>query len=407
MRLVSVETTPNPNSMKLNFDTSLGAAITYTTTKVGNCPEFVERLLEIAELRSIFVCGDFITLNKDPRADWRAVLDKATLILSGKQNSATMTVAAPHDSSASTAATSTSSTSPTKDVAAGAQTSSFVVSNGTAVFSESEGQVHVFVQTFRGIPIQVKVVDSQGEDRISLGQRFNDVASSVQLETGANFLLERYWADHGLRYGSRIEVANELAEELQGIFDGAALERVKTKAVGHAEVLALSLETIMEWLQHDDWHRRLNAVFELGSSVESIPLLINSLQDPHPQVRRMTAAALGATGSDLVVQPLCDVLINDPSPGVRRTAGDALSDIAAIAAQDAICKALADPNKLVRWRAARFLFELGSKEALPFLEKAVQDSAFEVQLEVNAAIHRISDGLETMSPAWKRIVGDN
>jgi HEAT repeat protein len=89
---------------------------------------------------------------------------------------------------------------------------------------------------------------------------------------------------------------------------------------------------------------------------------------------------------------------------VRRTAGDALSDIGDVAAQPAICRALRDSNKLVRWRAARFLSDVGTQDALPFLEQAADDPEFEVRLEIEAAMQRIRGGSEGIGPAWKRIV---
>ena len=41
-------------------------------------------------------------------------------------------------------------------------------------------------------------------------------------------------------------------------------------------------------------------------------------------------------------------------------------------------EALADPNKLVRWRAARFLYEAGDDTAIEALRVAQEDPEFEV-----------------------------
>jgi HEAT repeat protein len=155
--------------------------------------------------------------------------------------------------------------------------------------------------------------------------------------------------------------------------------------------------------QNDDWRRRLAAVTELSRLADAVPLLARALSDEHPQVRRLAAAALGASGDAGAVEPLCTALLNDDSVGVRRTAGDALSDIGDVAAQTAMCQALSDANKLVRWRAARFLFDVGDEAALTFLERALNDEAFEVRLEVQSAIDRIRGGGEGAEPMWKRI----
>lgn len=355
MRLLSVETTPNPNSMKLNVDQQLGAPITYTRDQADGCPAFVRRLLDIAGVQSVFACGNFVTVNKDPRLNWSAILDKATAVFNSDSEAAEPTKAKAQDSSAA----------------------------GT------DGQVQVFVQTFRGIPIQVKVVDRDGETRLSLGERFNDTALLIQEKTGADYLAERYWADKGHRYGTRDEVAQQVVAEIIGTLDKPP---------------APTKETLLDWLKESDWHTRFLAVQELSSSDDHIPVLAAALKDEHPQVRRLAAAALGSFGNSDAVEPLCQAMLEDVSVGVRRTAGDALSDIGDVAAQPAICKALADPNKLVRWRAARFLSDVGTEDAIPFLQKAADDPEFEVRLEVRAAIDRITGGAQGLGPAWKRIV---
>ena len=359
--------------MKLNLDEKLGSTITYTTENISDAPEFARELIAIDGVKSIFVCNDFITLNRDPRSDWRSILEKATALFQS-----------PGQVAAGSAVNENA-----------AQRQAF----------EKEGSVHVLVQTFKGIPIQVKVADSEGETRISLGERFNEAAQTIQNETGSDFLKERYWADHGVRYGPRAEIAEEVAQELRGIYDDDALKRARAKAIGASEEqTTVPFETILEWLEDPDWHRRMSAIQELKASEETVPLLTKALRDENPQVRRLAAAALGTTGSIDAIPALCEAVLNDPSIGVRRTAGDALSDIGDPLAQPAMCLALSDSNKLVRWRAARFLFDAGTDEALTYLEQASNDSEFEVRLEVEAAIERIQGGLQGIGPAWRRIV---
>ncbi len=372
MRLISIETTPNPNSMKLNLDESVGETVTYTKEQRLGCSEDVAKLLDIEGVKSVFVCNDFITLNRDPRADWKHILADVTNAFSGA------------DSGGQAAAEQRQA-------------------------AEKLCQVAVLVQTFRGIPIQVKVTDGEVEKRVALDARFNDAAQLIQAESGADYLKERYWADRGIRYGSSEEIAAEVADEIQGTIDAKELERLVAQALGRAvdAVPQRSLENLKSDLESDEWHRRLLAVQELGSRENAVPLLIKSLADENHQVRRMAAAALGASGSETAVEPLTETLINDPSVGVRRTAGDALSDLGSVSAQPAVCEALCDSNKLVRWRAARFLADVGTKEALPYLRNASADSEFEVRLEIEAAIERISGGKEGSMPAWKKILKES
>lgn len=374
MQLVSVETTPNPNSMKLNLSEKVSATKTYSKEDGSDAPEFVVQLLAIEGVKNIFACNDFLTLNRDPRADWQPLLEKAAEVFRVDADKETVS------------------------------TGSNSVSQNERADFEAEGQVHVLVQTFKRIPIQVKVVDKDGESRVSLGERFNAAAMDVVNATGADFLKERYWADHGVRYGDRAEIANEVAEELQGTFTSNMLERLRVSASSGQEMETTSHSIILEWLVDADWRKRLAGVQELKASEETIPLLVRALKDENPQVRRLAAAALGTTGSIDGLPALCDAVLNDPHVGVRRTAGDALSDIGDPVAEPAMCEALSDSNKLVRWRAARFLFDVGTKQALPFLQAAVNDKEFEVRLEVEAALERIREGATGIGPAWKRIV---
>ena len=275
----------------------------------------------------------FHHFEQDPRADWKPILQAAAQALTG-QIASTSPADEPHQADA--------------------------------------GKNQVFVQTFRGVPIQVKVVDANGESRVSLGELFNAAAKSIQQETGADFLKERYWADYGLRYGDREQIAKDVAAELQAGMDDAAVEWMKGNAVSSME--------------------------------ESVGQLLVALKDSNSQVRRLAAAALGATGNADAVEPLCAAFLNDTSIAVRRTAGDALSDIGDRRAEPAGCEALKDPNKLVRWRAARLLSEIGTTESIPHLERAAEDEAFEVKLESEAAIERIRSGRGALGPAWRRIV---
>ncbi len=355
--------------MKLNLVTSVeGKPSTFTTQNSDGCPPTFIKLLEIAGVQSIFVCNDFVTVNRNPTSDWQPILDAANRCLSGSE-------AVEEASSQRHAA-------------------------------EKDGQVSVYVQTFRNIPIQVKVVGGNEEHRLSLGVRFNEVAMRIQDATGSDFLKERYWAEAGVRYGTVVEVAQEVFEEITGVINEKALVELELKALGQTvpNVVLPSQDVLREQLHSPDWSVRLKAVQDMGTSEPVLPLLVSALKDEHHQVRRLAAAALGATGSAAAVQPLCQALLSDSSVGVKRTAGDALSDLGNSSAESAMCEALSDNNKLVRWRAARFLAEVGSAASLPALQAKQNDSEFEVRLEIETAIQRISGGGLGAAPAWKRIV---
>lgn len=365
--LVSVETTPNPNSMKLNFSEPLGVSGTFSLENQATAPESVQQLLRIEGVQSIFTAAKFLTLNRDPRMDWQVILDSAQCVF-----------VEPEDKMDG--------------------------SNMKRPVAEASGQVQVLVQTFRGLPIQVKVTDGAMEERVGLPPRFGNTARELQAQLGADFLKERYWADWGFRYGTLTEVAQDIHEEIEHMMDDAALARQKQLALGELPETAIPAEVIRQespQFNHPDWHERLRFVQMLEANAENLPLLAQALQDEKPQIRRWAAAKLAAVKTPQSVVILCDALLNDANVGVRRTAGDSLSDIGDVGAEKAVCKALYDSNKLVRWRAARFLAEVGTLAALPSLERVKNDPEFEVRLEIEAAIQHLQAGSKAAGPVWK------
>ncbi len=364
MLLRSIETTPNPNSMKLNLTGPAGSTSTYTRTNASGAAPFVAKLLEVPGVESVFICADFVTLNRDPRADWEPIIAAAKTVLAG----------------GSVAPAPASSPGP-------------------------GGQVRVSVQTYRQVPIQVRATDGQAEKRVALDPRFGVVAKEIQARTGGDYLKERSWVDRGVRYGSVEEVAASVAAEIEAFLDEEALARLLAEETGAERPPAAppaSAGELERELRSDDWRRRLRAVKQLGTDPAAIPLLALALDDPRTEVRRWAAAGLGATASADAVPALCKAL-RDQAVAVRRTAGDSLSDLGDPAAQPAILETLGDANKLVRWRAARFLAEVGTADALPALEAAARDAEFEVRREVEAAIARIRGGAPGSVPVWKRM----
>lgn len=101
--------------------------------------------------------------------------------------------------------------------------------------------------------------------------------------------------------------------------------------------------------------------------------------------------------------PLLYKALLDRSVSVRRTAGDCLSDVGDPAAMFVMIKSLKDSSKLVRWRAAMFLFELGDESAIPALKAAEDDPEFEVAMQARLALERIEGGEEAKGSVWKQM----
>lgn len=367
--LVSIDTTPNPNSMKLNLNDTFGITETFTRENLDAAPVVIQQLLQIDGVQSLFTTERFLTLNRDPRAPWQPLLEAAKAILAGEGTSPqSMDAARPS--------------------------------------SENLGEIKILVQTFRGIPIQVKATDGIEEVRVGLSPRFGETARELQTHFGADYLKERHWADWDIRYGSLSEVAREMGEEMETLLNEATLAEKRRVALGEVSAPATQGEIKTEdstplSIAGLDWPDRFRLIQQLEASETALPLLLQALHDEKPQIRRWAAAKLSGVKSARSVSALSEALLSDTDTGVRRTAGDSLSDIGDVSAQAAICQALGDKNKLVRWRAARFLAEVGTEKALPALEAASNDVEYEVRLEIEAAIQHIRAGSKAAGPVWK------
>ena len=86
VKLISIEPTPNPNSMKLNLGESLakGMSRTYTNEDGGDCPDYIARLLNVPGVKSLFHMDDFIAIQRAPRTDWQGILAGARQAFEGE-----------------------------------------------------------------------------------------------------------------------------------------------------------------------------------------------------------------------------------------------------------------------------------------------------------------------------------
>src|SRR2546427_10712677 len=83
VKFLSIETKTNPNSMKLNLDERLakGVAITYTHENRGDCPAYIEKILAIPGVSSVFRLADFMAIQRKPTAEWDDILSRARVVL--------------------------------------------------------------------------------------------------------------------------------------------------------------------------------------------------------------------------------------------------------------------------------------------------------------------------------------
>jgi len=369
MKLLSIEPTPNPNSMKLNLDESLpkGAAFTYRPEGKEHYAPWIRALLDIPGIQSLYHAGDFIAVQRAPSAPWEALLAQAREVLGGE--------AAP-------------------------------LASGERVQGERWGEVRIAVQQFRHLPMLVKVSDDQEELRVPLPGRFGDAVQRAA-SASPNMLAERRWIPQPPRFGAVRDVGEAVAAEIDAAYGQPRLESLIQQAFqAGAEAPEIRVKPapteLPRLLADPDWKQRYAALEATGADPDCLAHLVAAMGDPHASVRRLATVLAGLVGTPEVLEPLIRAL-KDPAVAVRRSAGDALNDLGDPAALPAMADALADPNKLVRWRAARFLFESGERGQLPALARAQDDPEFEVRMQVRQALERIEGGQAAQGPVWMRM----
>ncbi len=383
MKLSSLETTPNPNCMKLNLDEQIvEKPLSLQRGKTPeNLPDAIKQLLEIEGVREAFLASNFVTLTRSSHADWQPILKQAAHLLGVADNAAPNWASPPK----ATERTAEAQTRP------------------------SLGEVEIAVLVFRGIPAQVRVVGAQEQARVNLGERFERVLEHLVQATGANYVQERHWEPYPPRHGNPEEIAKMVADEVASLIDEPELARLEQAALaGSPSPMApaekVSQEDLLALLESSDGKVRLKALQKLEIKADTLSAIINALNDSQAAIRRWAAALLGASAMPEAVAPLSQVVLNDHSVVVRRTAGDALSDLGQEQAIPTLCQALEDRSPLVRWRAARFLSEMGDESAIAALQIAKErESEFAVGLEIEAALERITGGGERQLPMWMRL----
>src|SRR4029453_16531379 len=194
VKLLCIETTPNPNSMKLNLDERLakGIAITYTNENRGDCPASIEKILAIPGVSNVFRVEDFMAIQRKPTAAWEDILSQARAVLEY---------------------TSLNNAKPEP-----------------AETSENQWrEVTVAVQYFRDLPMLVKVSSGSQTTRLPLPERFG---KAIERAMGAseNMLMERKGRDEGLRYGVLGEVGEAVVREISAVYDEKKLKELVQRA---------------------------------------------------------------------------------------------------------------------------------------------------------------------------------
>lgn len=370
MEILRVEPTPSPNTMKIVLTEFRedNKSNTYNTIKEGQ-PQYINELLALDGVKSIFHVMDFLAVDKAPKFEWEDVLPDVTAIINEDDNG----------------------------------------SKQQPVPDDSFGAVKAEALMFKGIPYQVKLTTDHEEKRKQLPEMYIDAMLAAQKDTD-NVVFLRKWIDLGLRYGEMEDVMDDVHEELQALYPKTHLARLVEEAQQSDVIMQektytrVSLETYKET---DDWKARLRLLDQFPTpSSEDFPLLSYALKEEKVPLRRQAIVLLGMMDTEDVLPYLYEGL-RDKSPAVRRTTGDTISDLGYKSALPEMAKLLDDPQKIVRWRAAMFIFDEGGHEQLAALKAHADDPAYEVRLQIEMAITRIENGDDALGSVWKQIANRN
>lgn len=376
MKIVSIEPTPSPHSMKINVSEELADGESLNFKKgdlLTDAPEYIKDLFEIDGIINIYRVVDFITIARQPGIPWEDILPEVQRVLGSE----------------------------TKD--------NPVTSKGVSSLETEAafGEVKVYIQMLRGIPMQVKVDNGEEERRFGLPERFTSAILDAS-EATDNVIFERRWVeqDH-VRYGDIHEIGRQVAEEITATYDQARLDqlvKLAFKEDGHEvrDRIHKRDDISLEEFNDSDWRVRYAALDRLDPSLDHLEVLDRALEDDNSSVRRLATAYLGMI-EDPEVLPYLYKALKDRAVNVRRTAGDCLSDLGYREAMPEMIKALKDKSQIVRWRAAMFLYELGDESALPALEEAKDDPEYEVRLQIEMAIDRIKAGQKAKGSIWSQM----
>ena len=371
MKIISMEPTPSPYSMKINLDEHLedGESENYSEKDdLSKAPTYIQELFRINGVTGIYRVIDFLTLQRNPRVAWEEILPEVRTTIGSKER--------------------------TED-----ELFSRAVNHAA---DSSYGEISVSVQMIRGIPTQVKLEEAGHEQRFALPERLMNAAMEAASASG-NYLMERKWVEQSPRYGEMEEIGQTIVEELSATYNEERLQELLEKAsTTDAPAEKKTEKVTLEMLDQSDWRDRYAALDRMDPTEEDYPVLDKALDDGHSSVRRLATAFLGMIEEKETLSYLYKAL-RDKSVNVRRTAGDCISDLGFKEAIPEMIATLSDKSRTVRWRAAMFLYETGDETAVPALKKALQDSEYEVRMQAKMALSRIEGGQEAEGSIWQQM----
>ena len=370
VKINAIEPTPSPNTMKVILDEELpmGKSNNYKKDHSEGAPKVIRDILAIEGVKGVYHVADFLAVERNAKFDWKEILPQVRAAFGEEADAA--------NESAQKA-------------------------------NEHFGEIKVFVQKYKDIPMQVKLTDGTEERRFGLPEVFIKAFSESQAKDDENYVFLRKWVEMGVRYGDLEQIGHDVVEELVAAYPEERLNRLVEQAKSPEKAQSRQalnrIKVTLEDLADPDWRSRYRKLEQMDDpTVDDLPVLEKALEDEKSSIRRLATVYLGMI-EDKQVLPYLYKALKDKTVTVRRTAGDCLSDLGFAEASPAMMEALKDNSKLVRWRAAMFLYEVGDESALPALKAAEDDPEFEVSLQIKLAIERIEQGEEAKGSVWKQM----
>lgn len=433
----SIVSTPNPLSFKLELDHVIlsGCGQTFQFANEEGCPEVVCNILGFNGVESVYTMPDWVCINKLPGEShsWNDLLPLCVAALGGPSIGSEALDALDRLNMNNEKRLSTES---------------------ALVISDNQISATIRLQASNGIPIQIEASDGLTTKRQALSQRFSTIMEEFisQKSTGKmQFFEGRTWVKQGTLYADTIDDALVAAvddveamyseERLQSLIGRAAL---KTQDPSFSTTQDMTVSGRLFSLQSLRNSSALSTVehlcnlasdkFNEDKDNSALLVLTGFVRDGLGSIpaRRMAIAYVGSctgefysTNKDEIFKCLSIAFVQEKAAGMRRTAGDSLSDFGDERAVPLAAKQLLiDDSKLVRWRAARILGELGGPSledsegdklvrntlntAITALQEAilVDLQSFEVVFECTNSLALLQNGEgEKSIPVWQKMAG--
>lgn len=87
MEIVKIEPTPSPNTMKITLSEEKEDMKSSTYREVSDdAPDFINRILELEDVNSVFHALDFISVDKSPKTDWELLIPEIEKTFEGGED---------------------------------------------------------------------------------------------------------------------------------------------------------------------------------------------------------------------------------------------------------------------------------------------------------------------------------